>query len=263
MIRAKGAAGYDAYMGRWSRRLATPFLEFAGIEPGETVADIGCGTGSLTFAIASSTAVAKIQAIDFEPDFVSALLDKNEDPRIEAQQGDACALPFKNAAFDRAFSMLVLHFVSNADAAINEMRRVLRSGGVGAAAVWDTYGGVPSLRMFWDIVAAIEPTAAARRSATAIRPMARGGELRDAFLRAGFVNVVETILTIRMDFANFDDYWQPLLTGQGTLREFLASLSDTTRARIETAVRDAYLCGLPDGPRSFASVAWAVRGNVI
>jgi 2-polyprenyl-3-methyl-5-hydroxy-6-metoxy-1,4-benzoquinol methylase len=39
-------------MGRWSRRLSSPFLEFAGTKPGDRVLDVGCGTGILTSAVA-------------------------------------------------------------------------------------------------------------------------------------------------------------------------------------------------------------------
>ncbi len=92
--------------------------------------------------------------------------------------------------------------------------------------------------------------------------MTQSGELRGAFAKIGFLDVTETMLTIRMDFANFDDYWTPMITGQGTHAEFMASLPEPTHQRIEIAVRGGYLCNRPDGPRSFASVAWAVRGKV-
>ena len=61
---AKGADGYDSYMGRWSARLAPLFLDFAGSADGERILDVGCGTGSLTFSILSRSNVSTIEAID-------------------------------------------------------------------------------------------------------------------------------------------------------------------------------------------------------
>ena len=40
------------------------------------------------------------------------------------------------------------------------------------------------------------------------------------------------------------------------------TLDAAERERVEAAVRDAYQAGRPDGPRSFANVAWACRGIV-
>ena len=259
---ARGAAAYDHYMGRWSRRLAPLFLDFSGAAAGERVLDVGCGTGSLSLALVERATVEAIEAIDFEADFVAALREKIGDTPIAARQGDACSLPFADASFDRALSLLVLHFVSDAQQAAREMRRVVRPGGVVAACVWDTYGGMPSQRMFWDTVVAIEPSAAARRAATMFRPATQPGDLPDLFDRAGLTDIRETVLTIRMDFADFEDYWQPLMTGQGNLAQFVGGLAEATRARVVEAVREAFLCGRPDGPRSFASVAWAARGVV-
>jgi len=44
------AAGYEVFMGRWTNRLAGPFLEFAGVGRGQRVLDVGCGTGVITCA---------------------------------------------------------------------------------------------------------------------------------------------------------------------------------------------------------------------
>lgn len=259
---ARGAEKYDAYMGRWSRRLAEPFLDFAGLAAGESVIEIGCGTGSLTFALPVRSAIARVEAIDYEQQFIDAAQTRNTDPRLNFQKGDAQSLPFPDGTFDRALSMLVFHFVANADRAISEMRRVVRPGGHAAATVWDNFGGQPSIRLFWDSMAAVDPSLTARRSAAMIRPMTQSGELAQAFMRAGFVDVAETTLIVRMEFANFEDYWIPMTTGQGSQAETLAAMPEATRRRIEDTVRAGYLCGREDGPRSFVSVAWAARGVV-
>ena len=49
---ATDAPAYEQFMARWSRRLAGPFLDFAGIKGGNRVLDVGCGTGVITAALA-------------------------------------------------------------------------------------------------------------------------------------------------------------------------------------------------------------------
>ena len=259
---ARGVEAYDRYMGRWSRRLAPLFIDFAGLAAGDQVLDVGCGTGSLAFAIAARGKADRIEAIDYEPHFVDAVRARSTDARITVRQADACNLPFASGEFDRALSMLVFHFVSDPLRAAGEMKRVVRAGGVAAATTWDIYGGMPTVRMFWDTAAAVVPAADERRAATLLRPITRPGELSDLFTKAGFVDVAEMPLVIRMEFSDFEDYWDPMMNGQGSHAEFFASLPSDTRDRIKSAVRAAYLCATADGPRSFASLAWAVRGVV-
>src|SRR6185436_3829004 len=112
-------------------------------------------------------------------------------------------------SFDRVLSLLMLHFVPKAEQAIAEMRRVARPGAVVGAAVWDSRGGLVANRMFFDTAAVLDPRANARRARNFTRPMTRPGELARAWTAAGFADVVQTSLTIRMDFARFDDYWTP------------------------------------------------------
>lgn len=205
---ASDGSGYELQMGRWSRQLAPKFIEFAGVSAAGSVLDVGCGTGSLTSALAKNPAIRSVSGIDFSAAYVAHAKHQITDPKVELQVGDACALPFADAQFDHALSMLVLQFVPEADKAIGEMRRVTRPGGTVAAATWDSRGGFVWWRMFWDTAAMLSPDAAARRARMCARPLARPGDLERAWRAAGLTDVVQDMVTIRMDFASFQDFWE-------------------------------------------------------
>lgn len=258
----RDASGYEQLMGRWSRRLAPGFIAFAGLAPGERILDVGCGTGSLTFELATHPELAAINAIDFSPTFVAAAQARNTDPRVTIAEADATALPFPDRSFDRAMALLVLHFVPEAGRAIAEMRRVVRPGGVVAATVWDHLGGMPGMRMAVDTLAALSEAGRQLRNRYIFQPMMQPGEMQRAFVAAGLLAVEETQLLVRMDYADFDDFWAPIAGGEGPLGKFVGTLGPEELSRATAAVRDAYCSGRPDGPRSFANIAWACRGIV-
>lgn len=251
---------YERVMGRWSRRLAEPFLDFAGGIDGDCL-DLGCGTGSLAAAILRRRPGTRVVGLDFSPVYVAHAQARPDTAGVEFKVGDACDLPFSEGSFDRVLCLLVLHFVPRATDAVAEMRRVARPGGVAAATVWDTRGGMVAHRLFRDIAAMVDQAAEALRAENARRPMTRPGELGAAWRAAGFADVAETYLTIRMEFADFEDFWSPYLRGQGPGGVYVAGLEPPARERLREALLRAYLDGEPDGPRSYAASAWAVRGR--
>jgi SAM-dependent methyltransferase len=254
--------GYELLMGRWSRRLALPVLDFTGTGDGERVLDVGCGTGHLAAAIVRRSAPREVIAIDLAPAYIEHARRHNADARIAYELGDACALRFPDGQFDRVLSLLVLHFVPQAATAIAEMKRVAKPGATVAAAVWDGRGGFVANRMFFDTAAVLDPEANRRRAKHLTRPMSRPGELGAAWRAAGLDAVAETTLHIRMEFASFADYWAPYDGRDGPGAEYVSTLEPAKRERLKAAVRAAYLDGDEDGPRSYAAIAWAVKGVV-
>lgn len=116
--------------------------------------------------------------------------------------------------------------------------------------------------MFWDTASGIDPRAADARDRLFSGALALPDGLPKLFNAAGLAEVQRGSLTIRMNYANFDDYWQPLLGGQGPVGTYVTSLDDDLRRRIAEAVKRAYCSGAPDGERSLTATAWAVRGRV-
>lgn len=257
---ASDGEGYEITMGRWSRRLAGPFLDFSGVSDGERLLDVGCGTGHLARAIVERCEPSEVRAVDLAPAYIEHAQQHTVHPRVLFEVGDACALQFADRGFDRALSLLVLHFVPRPERAISEMRRVVRPGGVVAAAVWDVRGGFVASRLFFDTAAVLDPKADDLRARNYTRPMTRPRELAEAWREAGLEDIVETTLYIRMEFTSFEDYWAPYEGREGPVAQYIAGLATAEQSRLKEAVRAAYLDGEPDGPRSYAALAWAVKG---
>jgi len=255
--------GYELQMGRWSRRLAPLFVEFAGIGEARCVLDVGCGTGSLALFMAQhDPLLARIHGIDVSPAYVEYARHRSGDARLTFQTGDARALPFPDGHFDHTFAMLALQFVPGAELAVQEMRRVTRRGGTVAAATWDTRGGFVALRLVLDAAAMLDEAGRRERAAAYTRPLSRPGELARAWSDAGLRQVVQESITIRMEFGSFVDFWAPIGGEEGPLAEYVGGLGSEGAARLREAVRLAYLDGEADGPRSYAATAWVVKGTV-
>jgi hypothetical protein len=116
--------------------------------------------------------------------------------------------------------------------------------------------------MLWDTAVAIDPNARPVRNWLFANPVAIPGGLAGFFKEAGLVEVKDQSLTIRMEYANFDDYWQSFQGGQGPVGKYFTDLAPDLKERIKEAVRDAYCSGSLDGPRSLTASAWAVKGKV-
>jgi SAM-dependent methyltransferase len=259
---ARDAEAYERVMGRWSRRLAGPFLDFAGVDRG-AVLDVGCGTGSLTFLLAGrAPAISSLAAIDVAPSYIAYAQANNRDPRVTFECADAGSLPFAEGSFDHCLSLLALHLMSDPGRAMGEMVRVTRSGGTIAGAVWDVRRGLPHARLFLDTAAMFDPAAVAVRDRYMTVPLAQQGELEGLWRSHGLKVVEQTTVSVRFDFACFADYWEPFRTGEGTMGGYVAALDPAASERLGRHVRAAYEAGAKDGPRSFVASAWLCRGRL-
>jgi SAM-dependent methyltransferase len=260
--RASDGGAYERFLGRWSRLLASPFAEFARSPDHGRVVDVGCGTGSLALALADRRAANKVAGIDIAAPYIAFARSRPGTAGIGFAVGDACRLPYADGGFAAALAQLALNFVPDATRAAREMRRVVQPGGVVAAAVWDFRGGLVFQRLFWDTAAGLDPGAGAARDRLFSGPLALPDGLPALWHDAGLAAVERGSITIRMEYADFADYWEPLLGGQGPVGAYAEGLPTERRRLIEERVRAAFLSGALDGPRSLTATAWAVRGIV-
>jgi SAM-dependent methyltransferase len=254
------ADAYERFMGRWSRQLAPRFVRFADVVDGDTILDVGAGTGALAAAVAAAAPSSRITGIDRSAPYVEYATAHSPEARVQFRVADAQRLDVADAAFDRTLSLLILNFVPDRSQALTEMIRVTRPGGTIAAGIWDYGDGMEMLRRIWDEAVALDPSA--DRSDERHMPLSHPGELAAFWTQHGLQDVSEQALTIDTTFTSFDDYWSPFLEQQGPAGAYVASLSEGDRGTLRERLRRRLLGDGADRPIELRARAWAVRGIV-
>ncbi len=254
------SAGYERFMGRWSRLLAPALIAFAGVRNGDRVLDVGSGTGSVASAVEAGMPASEIIGIDPSEGFVAYARQNERSGRLRFEVGDAQALRFDDASFDRTLALLVMNFIPDPVKAIAEMRRVTRPRGTVSACVWDYDAGMQMLRLFWDEAVALDPAIEPRDERH--MKLSREGQLADLWRKAGLVDVRDHPLVIDQAFSSFDDYWAPFTDGAGPGGAYVVSLPDDRRRKLEARMRKRLLGDRQDGPFTLKAKAWCVRGEV-
>jgi len=251
---------YERFMGRWSRDLAPQLVQFAGVRDGDAVVDVGSGTGALTAAVAAAAPSSRIVGLDRSEPYVVFARARHRSERVQFEVADAQRLPFADARFDRAISLLTMNFIPEPATALQEMIRVTRAGGTVAAAVWDYGEGMEMLRVFWDEAMALHPAAAANDERH--MPLCRRGELSTLWRAQALTNVSEEAITIETPFSSFDDYWSAFLEKQGPAGAFVAALPAGDREQLRLRLQGRLLGDGADRPLVLSARAWGVRGVI-
>jgi SAM-dependent methyltransferase len=245
-------------MGRWSRLLAHEFLAWLALSPDLRWLDICCGSGVVTEAILERNAPASIAGVDASPEQIEFACHHRARPKVTFQTADAIALPFPASSFDVAVCGLGLNYIPHPIEGLREFHRVTSPGATVAAYVWDYERGAQFLRALWDATLAVDPEASAFDQARRF-PICGEKVLLSIFQQAGLNDPSVRAIEIVTRFTSFDDYWQPLLTGQNSAPGYLATRDE----QIKRAIRDRLYFTLPasDGTITLPARAWAARGR--
>ncbi|WP_336001166.1 class I SAM-dependent methyltransferase [Halorientalis halophila] len=142
------------------------------VRSGDTVLDLGCGSGYAGRALRDTADAGRVYGLDAAPEMARNARSYTDDPAITYLVGDFEHLPFDDDAIDHCFSMEAFYYASDPDAALRELRRVLRPGGTFYCAVNFYEENVHSHH--WPEMVGVEMTRWSER------------QYREAFREAGF-----------------------------------------------------------------------------
>jgi SAM-dependent methyltransferase len=131
--------------GQIAKSTAAGAEEFVGrlkLQPGMKVLDVACGTGNL--ALPAARLGAAVTGIDIAPNLIQQAREnaEREGLQVQFEEGDAEALPYKDASFDAVITMFGAMFAPRPGLVAAELKRVCRPGGFIAMANWTPTGFV-------------------------------------------------------------------------------------------------------------------------
>ncbi len=104
------------------------FLDLLQPRPGESILDVGCGTGVFTLNILASG--PRVTGLDISIPMLKRAEQKTTGYPFRSVVGDMSFLPFADECFDKVVSMTALEFIADGGAAVADLFRVARKGGI-------------------------------------------------------------------------------------------------------------------------------------
>ncbi|MFC4986641.1 class I SAM-dependent methyltransferase [Saliphagus infecundisoli] len=105
------------------------------VESGETVLDLGCGSGYAGRALRETKGAGRVYGIDGAPEMAQNAASYTTDPGVGYVVGDFESLPFATDSIDHVWSMEAFYYAGDPHRALSEISRVLRPGGTFVCAV--------------------------------------------------------------------------------------------------------------------------------
>lgn len=156
-LRATWTAGDFAEIAKSFETGAEEFVTRLGIESGLSALDVACGNGNT--AIPAAKAGADVTGVDIAPYLIEQAIERAAQAGVSAEfdVGDAEALPYEDASFDRVITMFGAMFAPRPDVTAAELKRVCKPGGTIAMANWTAQGFIG--RMFKTTGKYVQPPA--------------------------------------------------------------------------------------------------------
>lgn len=147
----------NTFWGRYGRQT----VERLQLAPGTRVLDVCCGSGASAIPAAETVGpTGAVVGVDLAENLLALARSKAKERglnNVEFRHGDLTQLPFDEGSFDVVVCVFGIFFVPDMEAALRELRRVMRSGGKVAITTWGPRFFEPATTEFWNAVRNVRP----------------------------------------------------------------------------------------------------------
>ena len=218
-------------------------LERLAAQPGQTLLELGAGTGE--------TGLLAARLVDpggrvILTDRSTAMLEAAERrarelglSNVELRAVDMEAIDLPDASIDGALCRLALMLVPDTAAALAGIHRVLRPGGRLVATVWDTVERNPWAPALWEAIERMTDLPPARPGGPGMFSLGDAGGIEALLADAGFREIAVEPIAVEWRYDDFESYWRTQSSLNGSLSQLLPTLPQEERDLLADAVRKA------------------------
>jgi len=227
--------GYEMYVGRWSSVLSIDFVNWLNARGNSKWLEIGCGTGALTKVIAGKCTPSYLLAIDQSDSYLEKARENTNPGNISFLNADISSCDL-NQKFHYITSGLVLNFIPLVEELLRRLVNNLESGGQMSSFVWDYGGHYQPMRHFWNAASEMFP-GSEKFDAGKNFDICAKEKLIALFERIGLNDIQFTTIERIATFQNFNDYWLPITSAQGSVTKFMSTLTDAEKDKLKELIK--------------------------
>lgn len=247
----------NTFWSRYGRRT----VERLQLMPGQRVLDVCCGSGASAIPAAELVGPGgSVTGVDLAENLLELARDKARQQQLDNirfQSGDMTQLRFAADSFDAVVCVFGIFFVPDMEAALRELKRVLRTGGKLAITTWGSRFFEPATAAFWNSVRNVRPDL--YKGFNPWDRISAVDDLRSLLVSAGFPEP-EVIAEHGSQEVNSPEDWWAMIMGsgyRGTIDQMTTEERDQVRTQNLACIQQDFVRSLE------ANVVYAIATKTL
>jgi ubiquinone/menaquinone biosynthesis C-methylase UbiE len=226
------ASAYSSAFEKLTSQFADVVIEKLSPKTGESVLDVGAGTGA--FSLAAARMGAEVLATDFAEgmvDHIQARIDKELIHNIDTKVMNGQALEVDDASYDISVSIVGLIFFPDIDKGFSELKRVLKPNGRCAVVCWDHPENFDMMKLLKQSIETAAPDFEMPTQTPVWARMVGEDQLKERFLQAGFSQVDVATIDGQLTLDSVEDFWSVFIASSPPMISLFSALGEENTKR--------------------------------